>query len=318
MTRRPRIVVVGSVNTDLQFLCRTLPRAGETVFGSEFGIGFGGKGANQAVAASLCGAEVTIIAAVGADLFGTEAVGNLTSHGIDTAAVRVISNVATGSALILVEQSGENRIVVVPGANEQLMPADVGAAQDRIAAADMVLVQFEVPLQTVQATVCLAQSHRVPCLVNPAPALPVPLAELAGAEYLILNESEAQLLSRHNGGTDGDLERCLDVLLASGLRRIVLTLGARGAVLASADARTPISPFAVSAIDTTGAGDAFIGSLATFLSEGMTEADAARRASLYAALSATRRGAQQSFLGRAEFEAELRKWAAASNHRTEG
>ena len=317
MTRIPRIVVVGSANTDLQFRCPTLPRGGETVFGSGFDIGFGGKGANQAVAASLCGAAVTLIAAVGSDLFGTETLRNLASLGIDTAGVRVIPEVATGTALILVEQSGENRIVVVAGANERLTPQDVRAAEEQIAVADMVLVQFEIPLPTVYETMRLAKAHNVACVVNPAPARPVALRDLAGADYLILNETEAQILAGGESRADGDLDGCLDVLLASGLQRIVLTLGAKGAVLASAQSRVPIPPFAVSAIDTTGAGDAFIGSLSAFLSEGMREAEAVRQANLYAALSATRRGAQQSFARRAEFESELRQRAVTNHERNE-
>jgi ribokinase len=302
---KPRIVVVGSANTDLQFMSDVVPRAGETVFGTGFDLGFGGKGANQAVAAALCGATVEMVAAVGGDLFGVETVKNFNSMGVRTSAVRVIPNVPTGAALILVAADGENRIIVAKGANDRLTPADVDAAATQLAAADMVLLQFEIPLETVYHTIRLAKAHDVPCIVNPAPAMPANLAELARADFLIVNETEAEIMSGRAVQTPADLDACVDSLLDRGMRRVILTLGARGAVLASRSARVHVPGFPVSAVDTTGAGDAFIGSLAVFLTEGMAEEEAVTRANLYAALSATRTGTQKSFATRAEFEAEL-------------
>ncbi len=306
MSTPPRIVVVGSINADLQFMSPAVPRGGQTIFGSAFDMGFGGKGANQAVAASLCGAQVTMIAAVGADSLGTEARANLQAQGVDTSAVRVAPDAATGTALILVEPNGENRIIVVKGANDRLSPADIDAAAARIAAADMVLVQFEIPLQTVYHTVRLAQAHHVPCMINAAPALAADLTALACGDYLILNETEAQAMTGRTPGGETDLDACVDDLLAGGMRRVVLTVGAKGAILASRTLRERVPGFQVAAVDTTGAGDAFIGSLATFLTEGMPEREAVTRANLYAALSATRIGAQKSFARRAELDAE---WA---------
>lgn len=305
MTKKPRIVVVGSANTDLQFMSNDIPRGGETIFGTGFDMGFGGKGANQAVAASLCGAQVAMIAAVGGDLLGTETIRNFESLGVGTSAVRVIPGVATGAALILVEPNGENRIVVAKGANDLLKPADVDAAVSELAAADMILLQFEIPLETVYHTIRLAKAHQVRCMVNPAPALPADLGELAAADYLIVNETEAEVISGRRVHSEADLDACVTDLLARGLRRIVLTLGAKGAILATPSSRVHVPSFPVSAIDTTGAGDAFIGSLATFLTEGMDEQDAVSRANLFAALSATRVGTQKSFARRTEFEAEL-------------
>ena len=302
MTTRPRIVVVGSINADLQFMSPSIPRGGQTILGSGFDMGFGGKGANQAVAARLCGAQVAMIAAVGVDLLGTEAIANLHAQGVDTAAVRVVPDAATGTALILLEPSAENRIIVVKGANDRLSPAHIDAAADQIAEADMVLVQFEIPLQTVYHTVRLAKMHRVACMVNPAPALAADLTALACADYLIVNETEAETMAGRGPGTDP--QQCIDELLARGVRRVVLTVGAHGAVLASREQRVHLPGFPVSAVDTTGAGDAFIGSLATFLTEGMAEREAVTRANLYAALSATRVGAQKSFVPRAQVDAE--------------
>jgi ribokinase len=308
----PRIVVVGSANTDLQFMSDVVPRGGETVFGTGFDMGFGGKGANQAAAAAICGARVEMVAAVGSDLFGTETVRNFNSLGVRTSGVRVIPGVPTGAALILVAADGENRIIVAKGANDLLTPADVDAATPQLAAADIVLLQFEVPLETVYHTIRLAKAHNVRCIVNPAPALPADLAELALADYLIVNETEAEVLSGRQVQSEGDLHACVDALLERGMRRVILTLGARGALLASRSARVHVPPFQVTAVDTTGAGDAFIGSLAVFLTEGMSEEEAVARANLYAALSTTRTGTQKSFAPRAEFEAELSRRRAAA------
>ena len=305
MANKPRIAVVGSANTDLQFMTDVVPRGGETVFGTGFDMGFGGKGANQAVAAALCGAGVEMVAAVGGDLFGVETVKNFNASGVGTSAVRVIPGVATGAALILVAADGENRIIVAKGANDLLTPADVDAATPQIAAADMVLLQFEVPLETVYHTIRVAKAHDVRCIVNPAPALPADPAALALADYLILNETEAEVISGRRVQTPDDVNACVDALLARGIPRVVLTLGSRGAVLASASKRVHVPAFPVATTDTTGAGDAFIGSLAVFLSEGRAEEEAVTRANLYAAMSTTRTGTQKSFPKRAEFEAEL-------------
>ena len=304
MADKPRIVVVGSANTDLQFMSDIVPRGGETVFGTGFDMGFGGKGANQAVAAALCGASVEMVAAVGGDLLGAETIRNFNALGVQTSGVRVIPGAPTGAALILVAADGENRIIVAKGANDRLAPADVDAAAPQLAAADMVLLQFEVPLATVYHAIRVAKAHNVRCMVNPAPALPADLAVLALADYLVVNETEAEVMSGVQVRREADLIACVDALLDRGMRRVILTLGARGALLASRSGRTHLPGFAVSAVDTTGAGDAFIGSLAVFLTEGISEQEAVTRANLYAALSATRTGTQKSFARRPEFEAE--------------
>ncbi|HEY6514750.1 MAG TPA: ribokinase [Steroidobacteraceae bacterium] len=305
MAKKPRIVVVGSANTDLQFMSNVVPRGGETVFGTGFDMGFGGKGANQAVAASLCGADVEMVAAVGGDLLGKETVKNFTSIGVRTCGVRVIADAPTGAALILVTPDGENRIIVASGANDLLRPADVDAAASLFAGADMVLLQFEVPLETIYHTIRLAKTHNVRCMVNPAPALAADLSVLSLAEYLILNETEAEVITGKPVQTQADLDACVTSLLNGGIRRVILTLGGRGAILASHSGRVHVPAFAVSTVDTTGAGDAFIGSLAVFLTEGMADEEAVSRANLYAALSTTRTGTQKSFVKRGDFEAEL-------------
>jgi ribokinase len=311
MTERPRIAVVGSANTDLITFADRFPRAGETLFGQNFDLGFGGKGANQAVAARLCGAEVMMIAKVGKDLFGEATVRNFDTFGIDTTHVRIVPDAPTGVAPIFVEPGGQNRIIVVKGANDRLRPEDVDAAAEDLRRAQTIILQFEVPLETIYHTVRFARAHGIRCIVNPAPAVPASLVDLIEADYFIPNETEAELISGLPVQTLEQAAACASSLVSKGFRRVLLTLGARGALLAEASGHVHIAPFEVTARDTTGAGDAFIGSLAVFLAEGLPERVAVARASLYAALSTTRVGTQKSFPPRTELEEE---WARRGGH----
>jgi ribokinase len=304
MAETPRIAVVGSANTDLITFADTFPRPGETLFGQNFDLGFGGKGANQAVAARLCGAEVLMVAKVGKDLFGEATVRNFNSFGIETTHVKIVDGVPTGVAPIFVEPGGQNRIIVVKGANDRLTPADVDAAAAELSRVHTIILQFEIPLATIYHTVRFARAHNIRCIVNPAPAVPASLADLAGADYFIPNETEAELITGLPVQTIDQAAACAAALLEKGFRRVLITLGSRGSLLADASGHVHIEPFPVTAVDTTGAGDAFIGSLAVFLAEGVPEKDAIGRASLYAALSTTRVGTQKSFPRRVEFEEE--------------
>jgi ribokinase len=306
MASTPRIAVVGSANTDLITFADTFPRPGETLFGKGFDLGFGGKGANQAVAARLCGSEVLMVAKVGNDLFGEATVKNFATFGIDTTHVRIIEGVPTGVAPIFVEPGGQNRIIVVKGANDRLTPADVDAAAEDLRRVDTIILQFEIPLETIYHTVRFARANRIRCIVNPAPAVPARMSDLTGADYFIPNETEAELITGRPVKTLEDAAACAADLLQKGFQRVVITLGARGSLLATQAGNIHVEPFLVTPVDTTGAGDAFIGSLAVFLAEGMPENDALARANLYAALSTTRVGTQKSFATRADFEAE---WA---------
>jgi ribokinase len=300
----PRVAVIGSANTDLTTFVDVFPRPGETLFGKTFEMGFGGKGANQAVASRLCGAEVLMVAKVGSDLFGQATIDNFASFGIDTTHVRIIHDAPTGVAPIFVEPDGQNRIIVVKGANDRLTEADVDAAAADLRRVDVIILQFEIPLPTVYHTVRFARAHNIRCIVNPAPALPADLGSLAGADLFIPNETEAEQLTGKPVRSEADAAACAANLLEKGFRRVVITLGARGSLVADANGHTHIPPFAVTPIDTSGAGDAFIGSLAVFLAEGLPEEEALARANLYAALSTTRVGAQKSFPRRADFETE--------------
>ena len=306
MSTVPRIAVVGSANTDLTTFTDVFPRPGETLFGRNFDLGFGGKGANQAVAARLCGADVTMVAKVGRDLFGPATIDNLRSFGIDTTHVGIIDDAPTGVAPIFVEPHGQNRIIVIKGANDRLMPADVDAAAADLDRMDAIILQFEIPLPTLYHTVRFARERGIRCIVNPAPALAADLAALADADYFIPNETEAEMITGLPAGTLAEAQACASSLLAQGFRRVLITLGARGSLVADASGITAVAPFPVEAVDTSGAGDAFIGSLAAFLGEGLSERDAVARANLYAALSTMGTGTQKSFIKRTQFESE---WA---------
>ncbi len=304
MSRSPRIAVVGSANTDLTTFSDTFPRPGETIFGKSFDLGFGGKGANQAVAARYCGAEVMMVAKVGNDLFGEATVKNFESLGIDATHVRIVDGVSSGVAPIFVEPNGQNRIIVVKGANDTLKPADVDAAADALQKVDVIILQFEIPLETVYYAAQFARKHKIRCIVNPAPAQPVQVSELIAADYFVPNETEAEAIAGLPVHSIDEAKSCAASLSSKGFRKVILTLGARGSLIVSEGLAELIPPFAVTAKDTTGAGDAFIGSFAVFLAEGMPEREALLRANLYAGLSTTRAGTQKSFPKRAEFEAE--------------
>ena len=310
MTKRSRIAVVGSANVDLTTFSDRFPKAGETIFGERFDLGWGGKGANQAVAARLCGAEVSMVARVGDDLFGPATITNFQSQGIEASQVKVVPGTSSGVAPIFVESNGQNRIIVVKGANDRLLPADVDAAQPVLETADCIVLQFEIPLETVAHTVRFARSRGIRCIVNPAPAQPLDLAALAGVDYFVPNETEAETITGMPVRSIDDARACAMHLVGQGLQRVIITLGERGALVAHAHGADHVPPYRVATIDTTGAGDAFVGSFAVFLGEGLAERDAIARANLYAALSTMGVGTQKSFVTREQFDQEWRARAA--------
>jgi ribokinase len=306
MIKQPFIAVVGSANADLTTFTDVFPRPGETIFAERFDLGFGGKGANQAVAARLCGANVGMVARVGSDLFGPATIKNFESQGIDATYVRIAEGVSSGVAPIFVEPNGQNRIIVVKGANDTLSPEDVDAAAPLLRKVDTIVLQFEVPLPTVYRTVKFARANGIRCIVNPAPAQPLDFKEVGAADYFIPNESEAETITGMPVHSIGEAKKCAKFLLHQGMWKVVITLGERGSLLAGPGGMELIPAFKVQAVDTTGAGDAFIGSLAVFLCEGLPEKEALQRANLYAALSTTKVGTQKSFCTRADFEKEWR------------
>jgi ribokinase len=294
----PHIVVVGSANIDLTTFTDAFPRPGETIFGREFHLGFGGKGANQAVAARLCGARVSMVARVGDDLFGPATIANFQKLGIDTSHVLITPGVSSGVAPIFVDSSGQNRILVVKGANDRLLPTDIDAAAELLRTADCIVLQLEVPVETVYYTLRFARSHGIRSILNPAPGQPLDLAEAANADYVIPNETEAEALSGMPVTGLEEARACAGGLHARGLRGVIVTLGSNGALC---DGRH-YPPHRVTPVDTTGAGDAFIGSFATFLAGGAPEAEAIAKSNVYAALSTLSIGTQMSFVTREGFE----------------
>jgi len=306
---KPRIAVIGSANIDLTTFSDRFPNAGETIFGQKFDLGFGGKGANQAVASRLCGADVFMVARVGSDLFGPATIENFKKLGIDATHVKQIEGASSGVAPIFVEPNGQNRIFVVKGANDLLKPADVDAAADLLKTVDCMVMQFEIPLETVYYSVQFARKNKIRCIVNPAPAQPVDLKALDGLDYFVPNESEAETITGMPVKNVDDAKKCAEKFLISGIQRVIITLGSNGSLLASREGMEHIPAFTVKSLDSTGAGDAFIGSFAVFLGEGHPEREAVRRANLYAGLSTTGVGTQKSFYDRSRYDAE---WTARS------
>jgi ribokinase len=302
MPKKPvRIVVVGSANIDLITYTDRYPRPGETIMGDGFVLGFGGKGANQAAAAQFCGAKVDMVARVGDDLFGTAYIRNFKSLGVGTRHVKKVKRISSGAATILVDETGQNRIVVVKGANDKLTTRALTEASLTLRRADTIVVQFEIPMSSIYSTVRFAEKNGLRCILNPAPACPVDLKRLSSVDYFIPNESEAESITGMPVRNEKQAKACATYLLEQGLQRVIITLGDQGALLAGSGAMEMIPAFPVDPIDTTGAGDAFIGSFATFLAEGFPEREAVARANLYAALSTTRKGTQASFIKRPRF-----------------
>jgi len=297
------IVVVGSSNMDLVVKTDRIPTLGETILGGDFLMVPGGKGANQAVAAAKLGASVHLVARLGDDLFGRQSLANFQKEGVDTRYVALAADVASGVALITVDADGNNVIVVAPGANSRLSAADVERAAAEIRRAGAVVAQLEVPIETVQRAAQLAWEADVPFILDPAPARLLPAELLKRVAVLTPNETEAQILT----GVEVDDERSAGVaaerLLASGVKAVVVTMGARGFLWADSEAMAFVAAPAVTAVDATAAGDAFTGSLAVGLAQGQSLPDAAAFAARVAALSVTKMGAQPSLPTRQEVDA---------------
>lgn len=305
MTRRVSICVVGSINVDLTFRTARLPRPGETLAGSAFQMGHGGKGANQAVMAARLGAAVSMVGRVGADAFGREAVTHLQAEGLDTRHVLVSTETATGVAGIVVDDEAQNCILVVPGANALLSAQDVRQAAPAIAGTAALLCQLEVPLEATHEALRVAREAGVRTILNPAPAQVLSRELLERADLCVPNETELEILTGKPSASLEDIVAAARELQQRGARTVLVTLGARGALLLDGAEPVHVPAFAVDAVDPTAAGDAFIGSLAVFWSAGMALADTVRRANAVAALTATRPGAQSALPNSAEVDAFL-------------
>lgn len=294
------VIVVGSFNMDLTTYMERMPRPGETVMAREFVTGPGGKGSNQAVAAARLGARVSFIGCVGRDSFGEAALATWAAEGINTTHVRQDADHATGVAPIFVDDSGENAIAVASGANLALSTADVEAARETIAAADILLAQLEIEMATVKRALQTAKAAGLKTILNPAPAAPLDDELLALADYLTPNESELEILF---GARSDDL--CQLVRHAG--QTLIMTAGARGALWATQDDSGEVAGYPVEVVDTTGAGDAFNGGLAVALAEGRALPDALAFANATAALAVTRPGTTRSMPQRAEVDALMQR-----------
>ncbi len=298
---KSRIVVVGSLNMDLVVRAPHIPKPGETVLGGEDLKAIpGGKGANQAYGAARLGADVAMVGRVGEDTFGEQLIHSLQSAAIDTTHVTVGEQNATGVAVIVVEHSGQNSIVVASGANALVTIADVKAAESVFASADLLLLQLEIPVESVLTAAQVAKSQGVKILLNPAPAQPLSSELLSLVDILVLNETEAEILC----GQPIDLESATpgSHLSDLGVSTIILTLGSHGSVLIEGDHKTVVPPFSIQPVDTTAAGDSFIGSFAVAFTEGKTLLEAVRLGNAAGALTATKLGAQSSMPSREELE----------------
>lgn len=304
------IIVVGSSNMDLVVKAPRIPAVGETILGEDFLMIPGGKGANQAVAAAKLGAEVYFIAKLGNDIFGEQSLANFEKEGINTEYVTRTGEAPSGVALITVDRSGDNVIVVAPGANARLFPEDVEQAQSAVASSGALVAQLEIPLETVECAARLADRSDVPFILDPAPAQKLSGQLLKMVDVLTPNETEAQILTGIEVIDENSARLATGKLLAFGVKAVVLTMGSKGFLLADNEGTEFIPSMKVNAVDTTAAGDAFTGALAVGLARGKTIREAAIFANHVAALSVMTMGAQSSMPSAGQVESFIKQKSA--------
>lgn len=296
----PKIVVVGSINTDMVIRTPHLPRPGETVLGGEFMMNAGGKGANQAVTVHRLGADLTFIAKVGFDVFGKQTLEQFHQAGISTEFISVSDEHASGVALINVDDEAENCIAVASGANAALSVADIDAAKEAISQADIMLLQLEIPIETVAYAAGIAKKAGLKVVLNPAPApkQPLPAELLKNVDILIPNRTEMESVAGVLPGADP--VETTNILAGYGVDTVVVTLGSHGSLVCQNGECDEIKPFKVDPVDTTAAGDTFCGAFCVALAEGKSAKDAALIGNLAASITVTREGAQQAIPSREE------------------
>jgi len=297
-----KVVVIGSYNTDLTIKTGRIPRPGETIIGGIFSEGGGGKGANQAVAAVRAGASVSFIAKVGNDVLGNEGIQRLTRESIETRYVYRDTDVPTGVAFIVVDEYGENSIVVASGANTRLSQADIESARDEISSAAVMLLQLESPLEAVRAAIRMGRDNGVMVMLNPAPAQQLEPSLLGEIDIITPNKVEAEMLTGIKVTDEESMRSIVKKFFDFGVKNVLITLGSHGVFAGLPHAMEHIPAYSVRSIDSTGAGDVFSGSLAAYLAEGMCIEKAATMANASASISVTRMGAQNSAPCRREVE----------------
>ena len=288
-----KIIVIGSANTDMVVKSKELPLPGETILGGTFFMNAGGKGANQAVAAARLGADVILVAKVGNDIFGTATINGLQKENINTAYVFVDAKEPSGTALIMVNDEGENCIVVAPGANAQLLPADIELVKEFSTAA-IILMQLEIPMPTIAAATKIAKTNQQKIIINPAPAQQLSDDILNGLFLITPNETEAALLTGIKVDNEFAASQAADIFLNKGVQNVIITLGKQGAYFQNKEQKFTVPAPVVKAMDTTAAGDTFSGAIAVALTENMEWEKAIQFAVQAASISVTRMGAQAS------------------------
>jgi len=296
------ITVVGSLNMDLVTKTEKVPKTGETFLGVDFKQSAGGKGANQADAIAKLGAEVAMIGRVGADQFGESLIKSLKNDGVKTSHIHITEGIATGIATIIVNGDGDNLIIVVPGANFKLKPQDIDAAEDLIKDSSLMIAQLEVPIDTIKYAFKKAKQYNKYTILNPAPARELDDELLGMTDLLVPNETELEILSGRTLVSMADMLGAAKELMQKGVKEIIVTLGANGCLHINKEGSNHYPAHLVEAVDTTAAGDSFIGAIATVFSEGKSLKEAIGFASKVSALTVTREGAQDSLPTQKEVE----------------
>jgi ribokinase len=302
-----KIVVIGSSNVDLIMKMDHLPEKGETVTDAEFFQVYGGKGANQAVAAARAGGNVAFVNCVGEDAYTPQMVKNYKTDGIDTSFVFHEKGMASGHALIMIGGEGMNYLSVAPGANYQLTPAKIDEALPLMNEAAMIVMQYEIPEETIKYVIDLANAKNIPVMWNMAPARAFDLSYIPKINILVLNEVEAAFLAEMKVETVEEAEKAANILVEKGVEKVIITLGSKGAFVVTKDEKVSVPSYKVKAVDTTAAGDTFCGSFAVALVEGKSLKEALQFASAAAAISVTRMGAQPSAPTRKEIDEFLKE-----------
>lgn len=301
-----RILVVGSSNTDLITNVERFPKAGETISGKQFLQVMGGKGANQAVAAKRSGGDVMFVTCLGNDSNGRSTLSYFQNEGLDVSKALMVDHAPTGTAVILVNDEGENCIVVTPGANHELLPDHIAAIDEEIGRSAMVVLQMEIPFETVKKVIAVSAARNVPVLLNVAPAREIGADLLKMIEILVVNETEGEKVSGQSISSVGE-DGVIDKLMSMGAKTVVLTLGKKGCIVKNATTTKRIPAFEVDAVDTTAAGDTFCGALVAQLSKGKDLVEAVKFATAASAICVTRMGAQPSIPSESEVAIFLTK-----------